>query len=123
MKAKEFSLKERAASFRFAFNGVRQFFRHEHNARIHLLATVVVFIGAWWFGLSKSEILSLVLAAGFVWSAEIFNTAVERIMDFIVRDRHPQVKLIKDISAASVLIAAFAALVTGAIIFIPKFFK
>ena len=119
-KEKEFSFRERGASFRFAFNGIRAFFRQEHNARIHFIATIAAFFGAWWFGLSRNEIISLVLVIGFVWSAEIFNTSIERIMDFIAGDFHPQVKLIKDIAAAAVLIAAFAAIVTGAIIFIPK---
>jgi diacylglycerol kinase len=58
-----------------------------------------------------------------VWVAEIFNTAIEKTMDFISRERHPQIKLIKDLAAAAVLVTAFSALITGAIIFIPKLLK
>jgi diacylglycerol kinase (ATP) len=54
--------------------------------------------------------------------AEIFNTAIEKIMDFVSPELHPEIKLIKDLAAAGVLLAAFTALVTGAIVFIPKFF-
>jgi diacylglycerol kinase (ATP) len=121
MKAKEFSFRKRALSFRFAFNGVKSFFREEHNARIHLVATVTVFTGAWLFRLPLREIILLIIVAGFVWAAEIFNTAVEKIMDFISPARHPQVKLVKDLAAAAVLVAAFTALATGLFIFIPKF--
>jgi diacylglycerol kinase (ATP) len=122
MKTKEFSLRERAGSFRFAFNGVRMFLRKEHNARVHLVATITVFTGAWWLQLPAKEIILLIIVTGFVWTAEIFNTAIENIMDFISPERRPEVKLIKDLSAAAVLVAAFTALITGAIIFIPKFF-
>jgi diacylglycerol kinase (ATP) len=122
MKAKEFSFRARAGSFRFAINGIKGFFRQEHNARIHLAATIAVFIAAWWLRLSGTEIILLVIVTGFVWSAEIFNTAIERIMDLISPERQPEVKLIKDLAAAAVLVAALIAFITGAIIFIPKFF-
>ena len=122
MKTKKFSFRERGGSFRFAINGIKAFFRQEHNAWIHLAATIAVFIAAWWLKLSRNEIISLVIVTGFVWGAEIFNTAIEKIMDFIAPDRHPEVKLIKDLAAGAVLVAALIALITGAIIFIPKFF-
>lgn len=109
-------------SFRFAFNGVRTFFREEHNARIHFAATVAVFTGAWLFQLTVNEIILLIIVTGFVWAAEIFNTAIEKIMDFISPEYHPGVKRIKDLSAAAVLIAALTALITGSVIFIPKIF-
>jgi len=71
---------------------------------------------------SHNEIISLIIVTGFVWVAEIFNTAIEKIMDFIAPGYHPEVKRIKDLAAAAVLVAAFIALVTGALIFIPKLF-
>jgi diacylglycerol kinase (ATP) len=122
MKTNQFSFRKRAGSFRFAFNGVRSFLREEHNARIHLVATVTVFTGAWWLRLPVGEIILLIIVTGFVWAAEIFNTAIENIMDFISTERHPAIKLIKDLSSAAVLVAAFTALMTGLLIFIPKLF-
>ncbi|MEI9913359.1 MAG: diacylglycerol kinase family protein [Bacteroidota bacterium] len=72
--------------------------------------------------LSGTEIILLVIVTGFVWSAEIFNTSIERIMDFISPEHKPEVKLIKDLAAAAVFISALIAFITGAIIFIPKLF-
>ncbi len=46
--------------------------------------------------------MALVLAVGFVWAAELFNTGIEKIMDFISKKQHPNIKFIKDISAAAV---------------------
>jgi len=122
MKSKSFSFRARANSFRFAWEGIYKFFSREHNARIHLAATVAVVFAAWKFSISRNEIISLVIVIGFVWVSEIFNTAIEKIMDFISPQRHPEVKFIKDMAAAAVLIAALVALLTGCLIFIPKFF-
>jgi diacylglycerol kinase (ATP) len=121
MKTKEFSLRARAGSFRFALQGIRRFFQREHNAWIHLAATIGVFVAAAIFGVTRSEIISLIIVTGLVWVAEIFNTAIEKIMDFISVKRHPQIKVIKDLAAAAVLVSALIALLTGAFIFIPKF--
>jgi len=43
-------------------------------------------------------------------------------MDFISKEKHPQIKLVKDLAAAAVLITAISAVIVGAIIFIPKIF-
>jgi diacylglycerol kinase (ATP) len=122
MKTKQFSFRSRANSFRFAWEGICNFFQHEHNAWLHLSATIAMLITAWCFRVSRSEMILLVIVTGLVWTAEIFNTAIERIMDFISPEYHPEIKSIKDLAAAAVLVASFIALVTGAFIFIPKFY-
>ncbi len=120
MKQRIFSFQSRVNSFGFAFNGIRKFFREEQNTWIHLTATIVVGIGAAWFKVSTSEMLALIIVMGLVWVAEIFNTVIERIMDFITTQRNPQVAFIKDLAAGAVLVASIIALITGVIVFIPK---
>jgi diacylglycerol kinase (ATP) len=121
MKRQEpFSVYARCRSFGYAISGVKAFFNEEHNAILHLVATVSVIVLGFVFRVSIIEAGVLTLSIGFVWAAEIFNTAIEKMMDFISLERHPQIKYIKDISAAAVLIAAVAAAVTGLIVFIPK---
>jgi diacylglycerol kinase (ATP) len=122
MKQKAFSFRKRADSFRFAWDGIQRFFVQEHNAWIHLAATIAVFFAARWLRLSRMEIICLVIVTGFVWAVELLNTAIEKVMDFISPQHHHEVKYIKDLSAAAVLIAAFIAIITGAFIFIPKIF-
>jgi diacylglycerol kinase (ATP) len=117
---KPFSLSKRLQSFKYAFTGIVFFFKQEHNARIHLLATITVIVLSVILSVSKPEVVALILSVGFVWASEIFNTAIEKIMDFISPEKNDKVKLIKDLSAAAVLIAAITALATGCIVFIPK---
>jgi diacylglycerol kinase (ATP) len=115
-----FSIKARLRSFRFAFEGLNAFFTTQHNAIIHLLMTMMAFIAAIFFNVSRGEAIAILLSAGFVWAAELFNTAIEKLADMASKDFHPKIKFIKDVSAAAVLISAIAAFITGAIIFLPK---
>ncbi|MBL7743911.1 MAG: diacylglycerol kinase family protein [Chitinophagaceae bacterium] len=122
MKTKQFSLRSRIRSFRFALQGIVDFFMLEHNALIHLLATVLVLAGVWYYRLTNNEVAIVLIVTGFVWGVELVNTAIERLADFIHPEQHDSIKLIKDLSAAAVLIAAFTAVAAGAFIFIPKIF-
>lgn len=119
-KNKPFSFGARIRSFKYALHGIINFFKAEHNALIHLIATIVVLILAKVLHVSGFEMIALILAIGFVWVAELFNTAIEKIMDFISEEQQPQIKFIKDISAAAVLVAACIALAVGCFVFIPK---
>lgn len=118
---KSFSYKERIRSFRFALEGIRTFLKTEHNSWIHLLGTIVVVALAIIMHLNKIEIILLVLVIGLVWVTELLNTAIEKIMDFVSVERREEIRHIKDISAAAVLVSAIVAFITGCIIFIPKF--
>jgi diacylglycerol kinase (ATP) len=115
-----FSLRARLKSFHYAFEGLNSFFSSQHNAIIHLLATALVFIASVFFNISKTEAIAVILATGFVWTAELFNTAVEKLADMVSKDFHPSIKFIKDVSAAAVLLSAIAAFLTGMIVFLPK---
>lgn len=117
-----FSWKARIRSFRYAFNGIAEFLYHEHNTWIHLAATIVCVILAFIAGVNTCEAIALLFSIAFVWITELINTAIERIMDYITTERRQEIKVIKDLAAAAVLVAAITALVTGCIVFIPKFF-
>ena len=120
MKNQKFSIRERLKSFGFAFNGLKILIREEHNARIHLFAVVCVTIAGVFFKITVSEWIAVVFAFGFVIAMEIVNSAIEGISNFISPEKHEMIKKIKDLSAASVLIAAITALLIGLIIFVPK---
>ena len=122
MKQKTLSLQSRISSFGFAFRGIFKFFQQEPNAWIHLAATSCVFIAAVYFDVSNSEMIALIIVSAFVWVAEIFNTVIERIMDFISVKKEPEIAFIKDLAAGAVLISAITAIFVGAIVFIPKLF-
>ena len=115
-----FLWKTRIKSLGFAFEGLRSFIKKEHNAWIHLIATIAVVIMAIVLKINAIEAIALTFSIGFVWASELFNTAIERTMDFVSKERNLQIKVIKDLAAAAVLISAIAALIIGCIVFIPK---
>lgn len=120
MKSQEFSIRARLRSFRFAWDGISSFFQREHNAWLHFMATIAVFTTAMLVGVTQTELLALIFAIGFVWVAEMFNTCIERVMDFVSEQKHPEIKFIKDLAAGAVLTASITALTIGAVVFIPK---
>jgi diacylglycerol kinase len=119
-KQEKFSLYNRWKGFGFAFDGLLSAFRSEHNLWIHFTATLLVIMAALFFHISHAEAMTLCLSIGMVWSMELINTAIEKVMDFVSSDMHPSIKIIKDIAAAAVLVAAITAISIGCIIFIPK---
>lgn len=115
-----FSWRQRRNSFAYAFCGLKAAFKTEHNLWIHTALTLVAALLGFVLHISSYEWLALVLAMGLVWMAELFNTALEKTMDFISTEQNPKIKLVKDLAAAAVLVTALTALVCGGIIFIPK---
>lgn len=122
IKTEKFSVLKRLQSIGYAVNGILSFFKTQHNAIIHLCSTVTVVMAGLFFAIPVNEWLAIILVTGFVWVAEVFNTAIEAIMDHVSPEQHPKVKYIKDVAAAAVLLAAITAVVTGGLIFIPKLF-
>ena len=116
----KFSLISRIKSFAYAFNGLKTFFTTQHNSWIHLSAAILVIILGFIFHVNSYEWCVLIFAIGFVFVAEIFNTAIEFLSDFVSPDQHPQIGKIKDIAAGGVLISAIASAIIGLVIFVPK---
>lgn len=115
-----FSCQARLKSFVHAWAGIVGFFRSGPNAQIHLVASIVVLVLSVTLGISKWEAIAVVFCIVLVLLAEMFNTAIEKAMDFISMERHPDIRFIKDVAAGAVLISSIAASLVGAIVFIPK---
>lgn len=120
MEQKRFAFRERLKSFRYAFEGIRMFFHEEPNSRIHLAALILAIIAGIALRISPIEWIAVIFAAGFVFSAEIFNSSVEKLSDFASPGKNGSIKKVKDLAAAAVLISAITALIIGLIIFLPK---
>jgi diacylglycerol kinase (ATP) len=116
----EFSFAARIRSIGYALAGIATMLRTQHNAWLHLAATVAVVLAALLLGVTAGEWAALILAIVIVWSAEALNTAFERLCDVAHPDFHPLVKQAKDVAAAAVLIAGVGAAAVGLLIFGPR---
>lgn len=107
-------------SFGFAFAGIKEAMTNEPNFQIHILIGLSALIAGFFVGLSRNEWIVMAFTIAFVLILELFNTAIEAIVDHLSPKRHPKAKIAKDVSAAAVFIAAFLAVIIGLLLFIPK---
>jgi len=115
-----FSIQARLKSFVYAFEGVMYFIKHEAQALIHLIAIVAVIGAGYWFNITLTEWIAVVFAIGIVISAEMLNTAIEKLTDMVSPQINEQAKIVKDLAAGAVLIASLTAFIIGLIVFLPK---
>lgn len=106
--------------FHFAWEGIIEAIKLERNLKVHLSITCIVFLLGWFVHLTLMEWVIIVLVIGFVLALELVNTAIEEIINYLKPEIHPHAKLIKDIAAGAVFIAALTAAIVGLLIFIPK---
>ena len=123
MTQKKFSFKSRLESFKYAFDGFKTLFLEEHNARIHLFIALIIILTGFYFNLSNIEWLFIFFCIGFVFFAELVNSSIENIADFISPQKHTSIKKVKDLAAAAVLTIAITSVIVGLIIFLPKIFS
>lgn len=107
-------------NFGYALNGLIFFLRNEANAIIHLIGAATALTLCLLLHCSIIETVLIICCIGFVWVAELFNTAIEESMDMVSLEKNPRIKIVKDLAAGAVLVAALTALAIGLVIFIPK---
>ena len=108
-------------SFNSAFNGFLYVLKNERNLKLHIIIGIIVILTGLFFKISLNDFLILLLLITLVISAEVFNTAIEMILDLIEENRSSQIKVIKDISASSVLVVSILSVVCGYLIFVKNF--
>jgi len=106
-------------SFSCAARGVVLLIRTQANARLHLVATVLVISAGLAFGVTRGEWCMLAAAIGIVWIAEAANTALEFLADRITREHDETIRNAKDLAAAAVLLAAITAAIIGILVLGP----
>jgi diacylglycerol kinase (ATP) len=104
-------------SFNYAFEGIIHVLRTQRNLRIHFIAAVLVFAAAIAVGVTRLQLIALVIAIAFVLVAEMLNTAIEGVIDVSTTSFDPNAKLAKDIAAGAVLIASITAIAVGFLVF------
>ena len=110
-------------AFGFALRGVAEAVRGERHMRFHLAAAIVVAAVACWLRVDARDWLWLVAAIGGVWTAELLNTAVERVVDLASPEQHPLARAAKDVASGAVLVASIFSAVIGFIVLGPPLWE
>ena len=114
-----FAIAARLKSFTFAFAGIATMLRTQHNAWLHLVATIAVIAAGFALNISADDWRWLVTAIVLVWTAETVNTAFEHLCDVVSPEFQASVQKSKDIAAGAVLICAIGAVIIGLLVFVP----
>ncbi len=104
-------------SFNNAISGIICAIKSERNMKIHICAAIIVFLLSMFYDITKVEFMIICIAVAMVIVSELFNTAIEELVNMITTGYHPKVKIIKDVSAGAVLAATFFAVIAGYFVF------
>jgi len=112
--------KKLANSFKYAGQGFNASFKSERNMKIHIIIMILVIVAGILLKINKYEWIICIICFAIVISGELFNTAIETVVDIAMPYKNEKAKIAKDISASGVLILAIGAAIVGLIIFVPK---
>lgn len=110
----------------FAFDGLLFAWKTENSFKTHIILALITLVAAFILKLSRIEMAIIFLTIAMVLAAELCNTAMEYLVDFLHPSVNPTIKKIKDVSAAMVLVVSLGALFVSGFIFVPavlKFFR
>lgn len=107
-------------SFKYAGQGIVSSFLSERNMKIHIAIMLLVLVMGILLKINRYEWIACILCFAVVISGELFNTAIETIVDMVMPYKNEKAKLAKDVAAGGVLILAIGAAIVGLIIFLPK---
>ncbi len=113
-------IKEHAISFKNAISGLIWVITTQRNFKIHLALSFLALAFGFFLKISYYEFLIILVLIGCGLAVETINTAIEETIDAIHKDWNPEIKIAKDVSAASVLVFAIFAFLVACVIFIPK---
>jgi|LakMenEpi03Aug12_release.lakeMendotaPanAssembly.Ray.scaffolds.fasta_scaffold02868_11 undecaprenol kinase len=120
-KTKFFSARQLGKSLSLAFHGLQNAWKKEQNFRIEIIALIFISALGFYLRINLLEWIWILISAFLVISAELLNTAIERLTDLVVERRKTSLaKQAKDIAAAAVLTLSFQALIAGSVVFVPK---
>jgi len=110
-------------SVKLATKGIAYLFLYHRNMRIIFIGGVAAMLLGIIFRLQGLELVVLCITITLVFMAEIFNTAIELMIDMFNHKYHPLINLVKDIATAVVLIASLNAVAIGFILFLRRILR
>ena len=112
-------MKKILISIGHAVDGIWDLVKHENNAKIHVISTLLVILVGLKLEFLAIEWLWISLAVACVWVAELINSALEKMVDMVSPETNPLAKKVKDYAAGAVLVMAIWAVFVFCLISLP----
>lgn len=110
-----------AVNLKFAWDGLQAAWQEEGGFRNHVIGALLMVAylmvlrpDAMWWAIG-------ILCSAMLIVLELFNCVIERVIDHIDDRFHPQIKLIKDMSAGAVVVASFGVFLVGVTMMLDTF--
>lgn len=110
-------------SFRYATTGLREALKQEANLKIHIIVSFIVIAAAIFLKFTPLELAILILTVAMVLLLELINTTLEALTDIVSPEIREKARIVKDVAAAGVFLAALTSVAVGILLFLPKFFS
>jgi undecaprenol kinase len=112
-------LRRHLKGYKYAAKGVNYTLQTQLNIWVQLCITTIALSLAYWLDFTLEQYLILVVTIGFVISAELFNTAIEEMVNLLSPEMQSQAGIVKDVAAGAVLVAAVVSALIGFLLFFP----
>ena len=106
----------------YAIDGLKSAWRHEHAFRQELVLFVIGTVVALVLPVSAFQKLLLIGVLVLVLIVELFNSAIEAVVDRISLERHPLSKNAKDMGSAAVFLSLMLAGACWAVVLFKRFY-
>jgi diacylglycerol kinase len=103
-----------------AFRGIKRGVRGQSSFSVHFFFAALVIAAAIILDCSFAQWGLLVVCIGLVFTAELFNSAVEVLFRGLDEETRARVWPCLDIAAGAVLVASIAAAVVGSLVFLAR---
>lgn len=106
-------------AFSCAWAGISYAFCSQRNLKIHLGFAIAAVILGFALAIDTASWCAVVICIALVMALELLNTAIESVVDLVSPQYHLLAKHAKDCAAGAVYLAAFAAVVVAALVYLP----
>ena len=110
--------------FVYAFRGVVKAFK-DVNLKWHGVAAIAVILASWFYQLSATEWMVILILIALVLAIEVINSSIEELNNTVKKANKLDYNATtdsRDLAAGAVLIMTIVTVIVGLIIFIPKIF-
>lgn len=106
----------------YALAGLKAAWQNEHAFRQELVFVVIGTVVALFLSVSSFQKLFLIAVLVLVLIVELFNSAIEAIVDRVSLERHPLSKNAKDMGSAAVMLSIFLAVASWGVVLFNRFY-
>ena len=107
-------------SLKDCLNGLSFIMLSEHNFKREIILAIIALMVSYFLNVTKIEFIIILIVIALVIVSEIFNTAIEKVVDLYTKEYNEIARIAKDVSAFAVLTMCIFALAVGILIFVPK---